>query len=125
MDIHTIRLRLLELLLDNNMTWYAQISNNTVTAVMYVVDGKDSDWCHREFGGEWLAASEQGTIRSQFPTVEFTYDDKYDVFYPSKPYSSWVLNHNTWNWEAPVPYPFDGKNYKWNEETQRWIEISR
>lgn len=25
--------------------------------------------------------------------------------------------------EAPVPYPQDGKQYTWDEDTQSWVEV--
>ena len=38
-------------------------------------------------------------------------------------FNSWILDENTCIWEAPIPYPTDGKKYEWNEETLTWIEI--
>jgi hypothetical protein len=26
-------------------------------------------------------------------------------------------------WDSPVPYPSDGKDYTWNEETTSWDEV--
>ena len=43
---------------------------------------------------------------------------------PAQPYDSWVWNTETLNWEAPVPYPDDGKFYTWDEETQSWVEVT-
>ena len=52
------------------------------------------------------------------------YDDDRDAFRAKYgPYSSWVLNETNCQWEAPVAYPDDGKNYKWNEYTTSWEEI--
>jgi len=42
---------------------------------------------------------------------------------PEKPYESWVWNIELLNWESPTPYPEDGKDYTWNEETQSWQEV--
>jgi ADP-heptose:LPS heptosyltransferase len=39
-----------------------------------------------------------------------------------KPHNSWVLNQNTYQWDAPTPYPKDGKIYTWNEEILNWDE---
>ena len=33
------------------------------------------------------------------------------------------LNPDTYLWEAPVPYPQDGKVYTWDEATQSWVEV--
>ncbi|RPJ31965.1 MAG: hypothetical protein EHM17_14525 [Verrucomicrobiaceae bacterium] len=41
----------------------------------------------------------------------------------TQPYPSWTRNPVTGKWEAPVPYPNDGKNYEWDENTQSWILV--
>jgi hypothetical protein len=42
----------------------------------------------------------------------------------SKPYNSWLLNEDSCLWNAPVPYPDDGKRYQWDEEAQSWVKIT-
>lgn len=61
-------------------------------------------------------------FRGNYAGIGYTYDAKNDVFYPAKPYPSWVLDENTWNWYAPIPMPTDGKMYMWDENVQNWIE---
>ena len=39
-----------------------------------------------------------------------------------KPYASWIGNEATMEWDAPTPYPDDGKRYSWNEEQLAWVE---
>ena len=34
------------------------------------------------------------------------------------------LNENTCRWEAPVAYPDDDQDYKWNEQNQTWDLIN-
>ena len=51
------------------------------------------------------------------------YDPVRDAFIYKKPYTSWTLNETTCRWEAPTPFPSDGKKYEWNEETTSWEEI--
>ena len=43
-------------------------------------------------------------------------------FYPEQPYPSWLRNGQG-NWKAPVPYPNDKKEYRWDEELGIWDEI--
>jgi hypothetical protein len=43
--------------------------------------------------------------------------------YGIQPFPSWVLNETTCQWEAPVPYPTDGKYYDWNEADFLWKEM--
>jgi hypothetical protein len=33
-----------------------------------------------------------------------------------------VLNETNYHWEAPVNYPDDDKDYKWDEATLSWVE---
>ena len=42
---------------------------------------------------------------------------------PPQPYPSWTWNSETLSWDAPIPYPDDGKVYEWNEAEQRWDEV--
>jgi len=72
-------------------------------------------------GGEHLLG---GTpLRKNFAGLDYTYDPKKDAFIPPKKFESWILDENTCLWKAPIPYPNDGKNYNWNEETKSWDEI--
>jgi hypothetical protein len=59
-------------------------------------------------------------FRKNHAGVGYTYDEDRDAFIPKKPYNSWILNEQTCNWEAPVAYPTDDKNYKWNETNLNW-----
>jgi hypothetical protein len=39
-------------------------------------------------------------------------------------FSSWTFNEFTCRFDPPVPYPNDGKKYRWDEPTTNWIEIT-
>ena len=71
----------------------------------------------------WKQTSYNNNFRKNFAGIGHTYDEDRDAFIPKKPYPSWTLNEDTCRWEAPVAYPDDGKEYKWNEETTSWDEI--
>ena len=66
-------------------------------------------------------------LRANYAGIGFTYDTSYTinnvegVFYAPQPYPSWILNTSTFLWEAPVPYPQDGKMYAWDEATLSWV----
>ena len=68
----------------------------------------------------WKQTSYNGSIRKNFAGIGMTYDEDRDAFIPPKLYPSWLLNEDTCLWEAPVAYPTDGQNYKWNETNQTW-----
>ena len=61
--------------------------------------------------------------RKNYAGVGMIYDPVRDAFYAPQPFESWTLNEDTCLWEAPTPYPNDGKKYDWNEETTSWEEI--
>jgi hypothetical protein len=83
--------------------------------------------------GQWIQTSYNtlgnqhllgGTpLRGNYAGVGYTYDATNDVFYAPQPYTSWTLNNTTWKWEAPIPFPTDGKAYNWDESTQSWVAI--
>ena len=119
------------------MAYFAQLENNIVQQVISISnnDAPDPAPTNSEplgqafianvlkLGGTWKQTSYNGTFRKHYAGIGYTYDDVLDAFIPPKPYPSWLLNTETCNWEAPVPYPNDGKSYYWDEETQQWVEM--
>ena len=85
---------------------WIQTSYNTRGGVHYAPNSNDPD------GGE--------ALRKNYAGIGFTYDRGRDAFIPPRPYASWTLNDSTCLWDAPVPYPTDGQNYIWNEDTTNW-----
>lgn len=59
-------------------------------------------------------------FRKNYAGIGYIYDVTLDAFVPAKPYPSWLLDTQSCLWQAPVPYPTDGKDYIWNESTQSW-----
>ena len=74
--------------------------------------------------GTWLETKEDGSIRKNYAGIGYTYDAENDAFIAPKPFNSWVLNNTTFQWEAPVAIPDDGRHYVWNETDQQWDEVS-
>lgn len=62
-------------------------------------------------------------LRKNYAGIGFAYDALLDAFIPPKPFPSWLLDTQTCLWEAPVPYPTDGKPYVWDEANQTWREV--
>jgi hypothetical protein len=124
------------------MAHYAFLDENNI--VTEVIVGKDDDetgidWeqhygefrgqvCKRTSyntrGGVYYGKFGEAPFRKNYAGIGFTYDAQRDAFIPPKPNLSWVLNDNTCLWEAPVPYPDDGKPYRWDEEAVTWIEVT-
>ena len=64
-------------------------------------------------------------FRKNYAGIGYSYDESRDAFIPPKPFDSWELNEDSCLWEAPIPYPEDGNNHIWNEETQNWELINK
>jgi len=119
------------------MAHFAKIGlNNKVIEVQSVVNEvlHDSNEVEQEVNGIdfltkltgwsiWKQTSYNNNFRKNFAGVGYTYDEDRDAFIPPKPYSSWILNEDTCQWEAPVAMPDDDNIYTWNETNQTWEEI--
>jgi hypothetical protein len=108
------------------MAHFAELDENNIVTRVLVTDNdypnEGYDWLVDTFGGTWIQTSYNATIRKNFAGIGYSYDETRDAFIPPKPFESWLLNEETCNWEAPKPYPTDGKLYNWDEESQEWIE---
>ena len=71
----------------------------------------------------WKQTSYNKSFRGNMATIGGTYDQQRDAFIPPKPYNSWLLNETTLLWDPPIPYPNDGQDYIWNEQTVSWKKI--
>lgn len=67
------------------------------------------------------SADQTKAFRKNYAGIGFRYDPIRDAFIPPQPYPSWTLNEFSCLWVPPVPYPDDGGNYFWNENTQSWV----
>jgi hypothetical protein len=110
------------------MSHYAKVENGIVTQVV-VADGPD--WCEQNLGGEWIQTSYNTSggvhskgkiaIHKNYAGIGYTFDGI--GFAAPQPFASWLLNKDSYMWEAPTPKPEDGKLYSWNEEDLTWEEI--
>jgi len=117
------------------MAHYAFLNeSNIVTEVITgkdeteVLDGMTPEEWYGNFRGQKCVrtsfnAATNG-FRKNFAGIGFTYDEARDAFISPQPFPSWILNEETCEWEAPVPYPSDGIVSVWNEETQQWDAVS-
>lgn len=102
------------------MKYAAKIENGAVTAVITVSDEQGVEWAINTFGGNWLETWADGGRRKNYAGIGYAYDAQLDAFIPPKPYASWVLDEETFQWEAPVPMP-PGGPWDWDEATQSWV----
>jgi hypothetical protein len=118
--------------LENIVEQVITVNNNELLDNGIESEAKGIAFCKSLFGQEtnWKQTSYNtyggvhklgGTpFRKNFAGISFNYDEQRNAFIPPKPYNSWILNEETCNWEASIPYPTDGQKYFWNEEIQSW-----
>ena len=88
------------------------------------VDSSPGEWIQTSYNTRGGVHLNGGTpLRKNFAAVGMIYDGVKDAFYWPQPYSSWTLNEDTCQWEAPTPRPNNGKMYGWNESTTSWVEV--
>lgn len=54
--------------------------------------------------GDGIYIEHTSDIKGQ-SIIGHLYDEELNAFIPPKPYESWILNEETWQWESPVPRP--------------------
>ena len=68
-------------------------------------------------------------LRGNYAGIGYTWDEDNNIFYPKKPYASWVLNTSDATWHSPIgDAPDDltaeeiagNTTYVWNEDSQEW-----
>ena len=89
---------------------WVQTSYNTRKGVHYTSNSNTPD------GGV--------ALRKNYAGIGHTYDATRDAFITPQPYSSWTLDDDTCQWNAPVAYPDDDKFYIWDEENTQWEEVT-
>ena len=111
------------------MAHYAFLNEDNIVTEVIVGRNEDeivngvSDW-ETHYGNirgqVCKRTSYNGNIRKQFAGIGFSFDETADVFIAPKPFASWSLDAN-YDWQAPIDYPADGKQYSWDEANQSWV----
>lgn len=116
------------------MAHFAKLDENNVVTQVIVVSNQDTSdalgvekehigaaFCEKLFGGNWKQTSYNAKFRKNYAGIGYSYNEELDAFVPPKPYSSWILNEETAQWEPPAPMPNDGQMYHWDETNITWI----
>jgi hypothetical protein len=127
------------------MSHFAKLDENNIVIFVTVGrqedDGKEQELCDRT-GDVYRQTSyntrggvhydpvtnqpsfdQSKAFRKNYAGLGYTYDETRDAFIPPQPYPSWILNEFSCLWDAPVPYPHDGKKYQWSEDDQIWLKM--
>jgi len=114
------------------MAHFAKINNGIVERVIVAepeffntfVDTSPGEWIQTSYNTHGGQHTQGGTpLRKNYAGVGYAYDSTRDAFIPQQPHASWVIDEETCLWNAPTPYPDDGKVYSWEEEALSWIEV--
>ena len=121
------------------MSHYAKVNNGKVEQVIVAeadffktfVDSSPGQWIQTSYNTKGNVHYGQDgkpdsgiALRGNYAGIGYIYDQTNDVFYAPQPFPSWILDKTTWLWNAPIPYPTDGKQYKWNETIKNWELIN-
>ena len=85
-------------------------------------------------GNKHNSGDNSKAFRGNYAGIGYEWDEDNNMFFPKKPYASWVKNTTTANWESPIgdapaltaeqiSQNEAGTNfwqYSWNEEGQSW-----
>lgn len=115
------------------MAHYAEVNNGVVVRVLVFRDDQaHATKMQRLLGGTWEQCSYNthggvhatgGTpFRKNYPGIDYIFDGI--GFHAPQPYNSWILDQDTYLWNAPIPYPTDGLPYTWNEELMQWDKVN-
>jgi hypothetical protein len=117
------------------MAHFAKLDENNVVLAIHVVNndvitnnGVESEQLGIDFLTQlhghinWKQTSYNNNIRKNYAGIGDLYDFVRDAFISPKLFESWTLNETTCRWDAPVPYPTDGKYYDWDESSLSWKE---
>jgi len=117
------------------MAHFARIDSNNIVTRVHVLnnavlmkDGEENEQQGVEFlqnlynnNDRYIQTSYNQNFRKNYAGKGYTYDQAIDAFIPPKNCSYLVLNEDTCLWEHPTPYPDDGGNYIWEEDSNGWI----
>ena len=87
-------------------------------------------WIQTSYNTSGGTHKDGGTaLRGNYAGIGYIWDEDNNLFYPKKPYASWVLNTTTATWHSPIGDAPDDlteeeeiahTRYVWNEGTGAW-----
>jgi hypothetical protein len=122
------------------VAYYAFLDdNNIVTEVITGIDetelieGKSPEDWYGEFRGKKCVRTSYNTfggvhtlggepLYKNYAGIGYSWDGT--GFAAPQPYPSWSLDLFSYQWQAPVAEPEEGKRYTWDEPTTSWVEVT-
>jgi hypothetical protein len=118
------------------MAHYAKVENGVVTQVVVAEDafiqtgalGDPASWIQTSYNtrggihyGQDGQPSGREPLHKNYAGIGYTWDGT--GFAAPQPFLSWVMNQDSYTWDAPIAAPTDGKPYNWDEATLSWVEF--
>lgn len=101
---------------EDGVSW-VKTSRNTKGGVHYVPDSDPAI----------PSGTQHKAIRYNYAIIGGHYDADADAFYEARPFPSWTLNTETYEWDPPYPRPecTDPSAYiwDWDERTKKWVKV--
>jgi len=111
---------------ENNIVLRVLVVDNEITTIDDVeIEQRGIDYLSDLIpdSGTWVQTSYNGNTRNEYAGIGMIYDTGRDAFVHPQPFPSWTFNEDTLSWDPPTPYPDDGNEYVWDEDTTSWIEV--
>ena len=106
------------------------IVENVIVAEQDFVDTLEGTWIQTSYNTVDGKHTNGGTpLRWKYANAGDIYNSEMDEFHISSPFDSWVFDKTKREWNPPVTYPTDGKDYAWDEatyledNTKGWLEL--
>ena len=80
------------------------------------------DSCTYEWDGDTV--TDVHHVRNMTAEEKTAKQDEAKAIWAKNGYASWVFNEETCSFEAPIARPVDEKEYRWDEATLSWIEVT-
>ena len=111
--------------LHNNTDTYVQTSYNNNFRKKYAGIGDIYDKTRDAF-----ILPQPQNFDNSYLTVEYEDDpvpSYISNYFAQSPSGSipYILNEDSCQWEAPVAYPDDDKDYSWDEDSKAWVEVTK
>ena len=89
-------------------------------------------WIQTSYNTSGGTHSGGGTaLRGNYAGIGYTWDEDDQIFWPKKPYASWVKNNSEARWQSPVgdapALPEEEQTthrYEWNKSTGAWDKVT-
>ena len=83
-------------------------------------------------GNKHKSGDDSKAFRGNYAGIGYEWDEDNNIFWPKKPYPSWVKNLTIANWKSPIgdapeleEAEIDTHYYEWNEDNQSWDKKER